>query len=112
MRITTERFKNETYECHNCRKEIGKEDVNRETWECDKCGRKVLIDIGKSNGDLVRLTPGEVKETDSVLLQSDGEFHQLKGITTRNEKFYFGVAGFRMVEVKADEFVNVMWNDH
>ncbi|MCU4770745.1 hypothetical protein [Bacillus toyonensis] len=111
MRITTEHFKNETYECYECRKEIGSEDVNRETWECVVCGEKVIINIGKSNGVLVRLTPGEVTETDSVLLQSDGEFHDLKGINIKNKKYYFGVAGYRMVEVKFNEFVNCMWRD-
>ncbi|HHB1656030.1 hypothetical protein [Bacillus cereus] len=113
MRITSDRFENETYRCYGCSEDIKTEDVNDQTWECDVCNGKIKIDIGRTQGgDLVRLRPNEVTEHDHVFDRHTKEFHVVKGSTRNNNGMYnIGVAGHGSVKVAEDEFVDCMWRD-
>lgn len=112
MLITTKRLKDETYWCRECDKDISKEEVNTENWECDTCNSKLLIDIGIKNKQmLVRILPSEMTSNDDVYDSYSGSFHSLKGINYDDDKevYKLGVAGYRMVEVEEDDFVNCRW---
>lgn len=111
MIITSKRFEGETYRCYECDKKIESEEVNRETWECDVCKKKIIIDIGKENGMIVRLHPNKVTKFDYVLDQYYKEFRSLKGVTPVKGGYLINVAGYGGVKVKVGEFVNCSWRD-
>lgn len=111
MIITTKRFEDETYQCYECNEMIESEKVNRETWECDKCKKKIVIDIGKENGMLVRLHPNKVTKFDYVVDQVHKEFHSVKGYTPIKRGFIIGIANHGGVNVRENEFVNCLWRD-
>lgn len=110
MLITSKRFKGETYWCRECDEDINEGEINMLTWECDNCNNKVLIDIELENDNrLVRLPAKEVTRNDDVFDQHTREFYSLRGITSENGKYRLGVAGFGMVKIDEDDFVNCRW---
>ncbi|PFA00663.1 hypothetical protein CN375_04235 [Bacillus cereus] len=110
MKLTANRFENETYKCLECNEVIESENVNRETWKCNRCKEKIVIGIGEKSGMLIRIRPNEVRQYDSVFDQYDRVFLEVKGDPFDcGEYYYIPVAGHGKVKVVANDFVNCMW---